>query len=150
VRLVAVGALLLAGACTGRPTLFRAAPEPSAGPDSLYWRALSDVNPANSRRSLEMGIANLDVYLTSKGVLRHANEATVLRDLAREAQRLAKVEGALLQSRATAAGPRPRAEPEPRGRDEEAVKEIQRLKEELTKANEELERIRKRLAAPKP
>ena len=34
--------------------------------------------------------------------------------------------------------------------DDEAVKEIQRLKDELAKANEELDRIKKRLAAPKP
>jgi hypothetical protein len=30
------------------------------------------------------------------------------------------------------------------------VKEVQRLKEELAKANAELERIKKRLATPKP
>jgi len=38
----------------------------------------------------------------------------------------------------------------PKRSDDEAVKEIQRLKDELAKANEELDRIKKRLAAPKP
>jgi hypothetical protein len=49
-----------------------------------------------------------------------------------------------------AADSKQKAEPDGKARDEEMVKEIQRLKDELAKANDELERIKKRLATPKP
>ena len=78
-------------------------------------------------------------------------EAAIMRRLVRDAQQLARVEAALNQARAqsteTKAEPRPA---ETKIKEDEALKEIQRLKDELAKANEELERIRKRLANPKP
>ena len=61
----------------------------------------------------------------------------------------ARVE-ATLQTKVAAAEAKPRGEPDVKARDEDMVKEIQRLKDELAKANDELERIKKRLASPKP
>ncbi len=137
----------LASACTRSP--FGGEPRPDAGADSLYWKAIASVHPASAERALDSGIVYLDRYLATPGPLRHGSEAQVLRRLAVEAQQLARVEAAL-QARTDSAESRPQrssSEPTPR-RDEAAIREIQRLKEELAKANEELERIRKRLAAP--
>lgn len=126
--------------------------------EALYWSAVTNLDPSNRAGTLEGGLANLEAYLASPGKLKHASEANALRNLARSAQQLSRVEAALQQARARADAASASTveartrEPESRGggRDEEMVKEIQRLKEELAKANEELERIKKRLAAPKP
>jgi chromosome segregation ATPase len=122
---------------------------PDAVADSLYWTAVRNLDATNKNGTLDAGIANLDAYLASPVKLKHATEATVLRSLARNAQQLARIE-ATLQQRVAAADSKQKAEPDGKARDEEMVKEIQRLKDELAKANEELERIKKRLAAPKP
>ena len=151
-------ALSLCGACAHGTTLFgrRADTSPEARADSLYWSAIANLNPSNRGGTLNDGLANLDAYLASPGKLTHTAEANALRSLARSAQQLSRVEAALQQARASAASGSPAtASPdgkpaEAKGRDEEMVKEIQRLKEELAKANEELERIKKRLATPKP
>ena len=122
--------------------------------DSIYWAAVTNLDPANPRANVDTAISNLDAYLSFGGDLTHAKEATALRTLARSTQQLERVEAALQQARASAANatssdgkPRDTAT---KPRDEEMVKEIQRLKDELAKANEELDRIKKRLAAPKP
>lgn len=148
-----VGIALIACACTGRPALFRGsppAPAPEIAPDSLYWKAILELDAANPQGSLDSATAYLDAYLAASGVQPHRREALVLRQLARDARRLARVESALQQVRSDTSRIRANGEGEGRRRDEEAVKEIQRLKDELAKANEELERIRKRLTAPKP
>ena len=119
--------------------------------DSLYWRALNHLDAANRTGSSDSAIALLDAYLATGTAQPRRQEALVLRQLARDSRQLARVEGLLKQARTDSQPSRSSAtEAELRKRDEESVKEIQRLKEELAKANEELERIRKRLAAPKP
>lgn len=141
--------LALLGACAHGPLALRSR-EPSKSEiaaDSLYWRAVRHLDPSNRNGTLDSAIVYLDAYLACKEKLSHATEASVLRSLARNAQQLARLEAALQQARASADN-RPRESD--KGRDEEYVKEIQRLKDELAKANEELERIKKRLAAPKP
>lgn len=136
----------LMAACN-RPLLHRGAPE-LAPSDSLYWTALLHLDAMNQKGSTDSALKFLDAYLARDTAQRHRLEALVLRRLARDAMQLARVEAALQQARTTEPA-RAGAEPAPR-RDEEAVKEIQRLRDELAKANEELERIKKRLAAPKP
>ena len=115
--------------------------------DSLYWQGVRELDPSNKNGSVDAGIASLDAYLASPGDLPHKTEAAALRSLARNSQQLARVQAALQQARATPDG---KPADSKSGANEEAVKEIQRLKDELAKANEELERIKKRLAAPKP
>lgn len=123
--------------------------------DSIYMIAVANLNPTNPKANLDSAIANLDAYLSFGGELKHAKEATAMRTLARNTQQLERVEAALQQARATPTAPAPATDGKAResaanARAEEMVKEIQRLKDELAKANEELERIKKRLAAPKP
>lgn len=140
-----IAGLVLVGACAHGPAMFRSPQAKSnAATDSLYWHAVAKLDPSHKAETLDVAIASLDAYLASTGNLKHLAEAVVLRKLARSAQQLARVEAALLQARTAESRPRESA------RDEEAVKEIQRLKDDLAKANEELERIKKRLAAPKP
>ena len=148
-RAVFFGIALAACACSSGPSLFRSAPEPAPAADELYWKALFQLDAANKRGSLDSASAYLDSYLATGTAQPHRREALVLRQLTRDSRQLARVEGALQQARADTSS-RPHTEVETKRRDEEAVKEIQRLKEELAKANEELERIRKRLTAPKP
>ncbi|HEU4996684.1 MAG TPA: hypothetical protein VFT29_17830 [Gemmatimonadaceae bacterium] len=123
--------------------------------DSIYNKAVANLDPSNPRANIDTAIANLDSYLSFGGDLKHAKEAAALRTLARNTQQLERVEAALQQARATAASAPATSDGKARetasnARVEEMLKEIQRLKDELAKANEELERIKKRLAAPKP
>jgi hypothetical protein len=121
-------------------------PEDPAGADALYWRAVLNLEPSNQSRSVDTAIAQLDAYLASPKPLRHLDEAMALRDLAADTQELAKVQTALRQARSAGTD---QSGGEGRG-GEEAAKEIQRLRDELAAANAELERIKKRLANPKP
>lgn len=148
-RLLLAGLALL-GACAHGPPLPRHDARQDAPIDSLYQKALAHLIPANKHGSLDSAVKYLELYLVSAKAQAHRAEGEAMRKLAQDAQQLAKLEGALQQGRASTENkPREIREHDAK-RDEEAVKEIQRLKEELAKANEELERIRKRLAAPKP
>jgi hypothetical protein len=102
-----------------------------------YWRALLKLDPSNAtavRESLTM----LEAYLTTATAGTHRTEAAVLRRLGL----------ALEQRNATIAAipPATAVRPEDKARDDE----IARLRDELTKANAELDRIRRRLARPRP
>ena len=141
--------VLVTAACSHLPSWMQPHNE-SRGDEgeALYWTAVSQLDAANQKGSLDSAIALLGTYLASSAQA-HRAESLVLRQLARDAQQLAKLQSALQTVRvAGGTEPRPQTETKAAGRDEEALKEIQRLKDELAKANEELERIRKRLAAP--
>jgi hypothetical protein len=100
-----------------------------------FWRALYMIDPSNRTASMGDGIRALDIYLTTDGASLYKAEALVLKRTAqtvmalRSAQQTAKVVG----------------------RDTVFVNredEIAGLKDQLAKANAELERIKKRLANP--
>ena len=123
------------------------------GIESIYWRAVQQLDTASTAPGIESARQLLEGYLASDQRRDHVAEATVMHRLTTASLQLTRVEASLRATpRPTETAPTPtetkRAEPEPR-RDEEALKEIQRLKDELAKANAELERIRKRLANPK-
>jgi hypothetical protein len=141
VKASVVVALVLVSACA---RLFHSGPSAA---DSLYWQAVENLDVSNKSGTLDTAIAKLDAYLALPGTPAHAKEAGVLRTLARNSQQLARVEATLQQVRANPPENRPR-ESDAKARDEESLKEIQRLKDELAAANAELERIKKRLAAP--
>lgn len=135
------------GACSRKPGFMRRA-EPERPPsDSLYWKAVLHLDALNQQGSNDSAIVYLDRYLAGDTTQTHRLEALVMRRLARDAIELAKVEAELRQAKSTE--PDQPTDAAPRA-DREAVREIQRLKEALSKANAELERIRKRLASPKP
>lgn len=141
-----LAALVFLSACAQGPTPFRRAATQDVASDAIYSKALAQLDPSNKQGTLDSAIKYLDAYLASPAQA-HRAEAEAMRRLTRDAQQLARLEATLHQARTAENRPR---ESDSKGRDEEAVKEIQRLKDELAKANEELERIRKRLATPKP
>lgn len=119
-------------------TQFPASPEAA---EAMYWRALFKMDPANGSSTPRDAAVLLDGYLAS-GAAAHRPEAQTLRRIA-----------SALDARAVAAAapaPAPAkvevVKPDEKARDEE----IQRLKDELAKANAELERIKRRMKQPKP
>ena len=102
-----------------------------------YWRALLRLDPSNAAAVRE-AITMLESYLATAPAGTHRAEAGVLRRL-----------GVALEQRNAALAaipPVPAVRPEDKARDDE----IARLKDELSKANAELDRIRRRLARPRP
>jgi peptidoglycan hydrolase CwlO-like protein len=147
-RAFAVTCLMLACACHFSVRVHNPNPAERIA-DSLYASAVVDLHNLASNAVLDTATMKLERYLGSPAKISHRGEAEAMLRLARDAQRLAHVEAALQQAKATSDDKAKEVAPAKKS-DDEAVKEIQRLKEELAKANEELERIKKRLAAPKP
>ena len=105
------------------------------GREVAFWRALYMVDPANKNASIAQGIRALDIYLAQEGNLWYRTQAEVLRRTA-----------ATLEGQRLAQGPRQIV-----GRDTVFVSredEINALRDQLAKANAELDRIKKRLANP--
>lgn len=114
--------------------------------ETAYWRALYKVDPGNPNASLTGGLALLDGYLADPRPREHVDEATIVRRLAAQLESLNRVAAtAALQARDAAASAHAdvahASDPPPDA-------EIKRLRDELAKANAELDRIRRRLAQP--
>jgi hypothetical protein len=93
------------------------------------------VDPANRTASVEQGIKALEIYLQSEGAIWYRPQAEVLRR-----------EALVLQSVRQAPVPK-----QVNGRDTVFIsreEETAALRDQLAKANAELERIKKRLANP--
>jgi hypothetical protein len=112
--------------------------------EAEYWRAVFMLDPANRNASLEAGIASLDKYLSATPAPPHQREATTLRRLASQFETVSKLAAANATTQTTNTTRTIVVD------DHSKDDEIQRLKTELAKANEELDRIKKRLATPKP
>lgn len=100
-----------------------------------FWRAVYMVDPSNKTASLAEGIRALEIYLSSPGVHQYRPQAQVLRRTAQSFQALRQAQ----------------APPRVVGRDTVFVtreEEIAELRDQLAKANAELERIKKRLGNP--
>jgi hypothetical protein len=125
--------------------------------ETAYWRAVYRLDPSNRDLSVESSMALLDAYLADTRPHQHGAEARTLRRIAGELDRLNRLAGNALAQQAKDATSTPStrvgaAEPRPEGTrtapDTAAQDEIRRLRDELAKANAELERIRRRLAQP--
>lgn len=124
--------------------------EAEANPDeALYYRALTYLDTTATGQSLDSAVYYLDRYLASSYRQDHAWEAVVLRRLVIESQELRRVQVALDRDAGRPSGRRTETAGGEVVRSDDSAREIQRLKDELAKANAELERIRKRLANPK-
>lgn len=146
---LAVAALVLCTGCLHGSSVFhnRSQERAEAASDSIYWSAIAQLVPSNKNGSRDTAITLLDAYLKSAANRKHLTEATTLLALARDAQQLAKVQAALAQARSEV---RESSGASSTPANEGTVKEIERLRAELARANEELERIKKRLATPPP
>jgi hypothetical protein len=101
--------------------------------ETSYWRALYKLDPANQTASPRDAAALFDAYLAVSAPTVHRADASALRRVASVLDRA---------SSGTASTPAPPSAT--------SAEEVQRLRDELAKANAELERIRRRLAQPKP
>ena len=113
---------------------FPGSPEAAEVP---YWRALLKLDPGNPA-ALRESMTLLDAYLANAPAGTHRAEAAALRRL-----------GLALEQRNAALAAMPPAgtpRPEDKARDDE----IQKLRDELSKANAELDRIRRRVSRPRP
>ena len=105
------------------------------GTEIAFWRALFMVDPKNGNASMAEGVRALDIYLNTEGATEYRRQAQVLK---RTAQTVLALRTAQANARVT-------------GRDTVYVTredEILALKDQLAKANAELDRIKKRLANP--
>lgn len=116
--------------------------------ETAYWRALLMLDPDNETASRRDAIAMLDSYLNTPVTVMHRGSAAALRRIAVALDRPAPVAAANPPGAAPA--PRAEAKPDTKTDDKSRDEEVQRLKEELAKANAELERIKKRVAQPNP
>ena len=105
--------------------------------ETLFWRALFRLDPANPAASASDAVTDLTAYLASPGRHQHLVEARALRRAALLADSLA-------------GAPARRAEAGAASAATDKDTEIARLREELKKATEELERIKRRLSTPTP
>lgn len=122
----------------------RANPDTPEAYEAIYWRGVFALDPANPDHSPPFAAGAFEEYLRSSRAQTRRGEVMVLRRLA---HRLEAAGGLAtpLSGPVRVAGAAPtdsarRGDP----RDEEIAK----LKEELRKTNEELERIRRRVSAP--
>jgi hypothetical protein len=128
--------------------------------EASYWRAMYALDPSNRAESVSGAMALLDAYLADTRPREHVLEATTLRRVAGQLDALNRLAAsAIAQAKDASAAAaiaralsdariEPRAQAESTATSSDA--EIKRLKDELAKANAELERIRRRLAQPPP
>ena len=111
--------------------------------ESAYWRGVLALEPANQDGSPQIAIAFFESYGKSPGALPHRLEADVFRHVAQKLESLSAPSVATTAA-GTTTGVTSLTPADLKAKDAE----IQRLKDELAKANDELDRIKKRLTAP--
>jgi multidrug resistance efflux pump len=127
--------------------------------ETAFWRGLFKMDPTNPNTTLATAISLLDIYLEDARDSAHVAEARTMRRVAAKLEGLTRVaENAVSEAReasntaanakAQAANANARAEAAKTEATPSSDAEIKRLKDELAKANAELERIRKRLTQP--
>ena len=126
--------------------------------ETAYWRALYRMDPSNHAESMTAAMAALDGYLADHRPRPHVAEARTLRRLAGQIDGLNHLAATTIaEPKEVATAPAPKAAAgdlrgdAAKSADTQANEaEIKRLKDELAKANAELERIKRRLSQPPP
>ncbi len=111
-------------------------PASSEGAECMYWRAIYKLDPANPNAAPREAIGLLDGYAANPNAP-HRVEAVTLRRLAAVLEMRTSAIPTIVQRPAVDATA-----------DKSKDEEMDRLKDELAKANAELDRIKKRLAQP--
>jgi hypothetical protein len=131
----------------------------SEGAESLYWRAILDLDPSNLSASPKDALSALDAFDAAPHNDAHLTEAHILRRVAvlvGSIQRLAEQaasqsDSASAADSATRASRTAAASDRVRSKDEEIARlkaELESTRGELDRTKEELDRIKKRLATP--
>lgn len=128
--------------------------------ETAYWRALFRLDPSNHSASTQQALASLDGYLADKRPRAHVVEATTLRRAAAQLDalnRLAANASTQAKDAANVAANAKAVAADAKAADATASAaadardaEIKKLRDDLAKANAELDRIRKRLSSPPP
>lgn len=111
--------------------------------ESAYWRGLIALDPNNRDGSPQVAAALFQTYANAGGALPHRREAEILQRVALRLQTPGSTTVAVTTTNAQSTTS-PDRSADLKARDAE----IQHLKDELAKANDELERIKKRLTTP--
>jgi hypothetical protein len=117
------------------------------GTEAVFWRALYKLDPSNKEATARDALVVLNAYLAAGPALPRYSEALVLKRSAELMESLSRA--AIGPSAPSPTRPATEA-PRERAKEEDALKEIQKLREELATTTAELERIKKRLAQQKP
>ena len=143
-------------------------PELYEGRLAAYWRALLLADPANPRSSAGEAVRAINRYFAGRAASETYDEATILRrilqrvdSLTREladADRLiteafelaAETRPAPAAAPAAPAAPPPAQTPARTRENRNLTNEVRRLRDQLAEANQELERVRRRLSEPRP
>lgn len=112
------------------------------GDESVFWRALYMMDPANRDARAREAIPLLNAYLAGP-VRPRRPEAEVLKRTAESIETLARAGSAERAPAPSVTASRP-------ADDSARVEELAKVRDELAKTKEELERIKRRLAAPRP
>jgi len=112
--------------------------------EASYWRGVFALDPSNRDGSPQVAGALFEWYLKSDAQLQHRVEAEVLRRVASRLDALSQSAGATAAVTTGSVPPAVSSGTDLKAKDAE----IQKLKDELAKANDELERIKRRLTAP--
>jgi hypothetical protein len=118
-------------------------PSSSKAIETAYWRALIRLDPQYGSAGAADALPLLDRYLAGNGKREHREEASAL---LRVADLINRLNTQLSATTTRPAGTGAATAPPPALSAAEAESEVRRLKEGLAKANDELERIKKRLA----
>jgi hypothetical protein len=136
------------------------------GRQAAYWRALLLADPANPQWSPAEGVQAINRYFAGRATAETYDEATILRRILQRVDSLtrevAQAERLMAEAQEAAAEARPAAAPPPAAPPAERrdtrparenrnlVEQVRRLRDELSKANQELERVRRRLSEQRP
>ena len=112
--------------------------------ESAYWRGVIALEPSNRDGSPQIAAALFETYSRAGGHLAHGLEAGILHDIAVRLQAAGSPAVAVASPAPGASAAAASGASDLKAKDTE----IQRLKDELAKANDELERIKRRLTAP--
>ena len=121
--------------------------------ETAYWRALFKLDPLERPESVTPAMALLDGYLSDSRPRKHVAEAVSLRRMAMQFEALNTRATSMVATiprddREPISNVRPPTEQRPPIDQAAADAEIKRLKDELAKANAELDRVRRRLMRP--
>lgn len=157
-----VGAGDFDGADTVLARFARTHPNTPEALETVYWRGLFKLDPSNRSASIPQALAAFDGYLADTRPRMHATEAATLRRSAAQLDALTRLaasassqakdaSSAAANAKANAAD----AKADAKAADANAAAvadakdaEIKKLRDDLAKANAELDRIKKRLSQP--
>lgn len=122
--------------------------------ETLYWRGVYRLDPANRTHGIPDALEMLNAYLvapaTDSAAQAHRSEATILRRTALELERLQRAVATATAAAETASRNAATAAAATRPADTSKDEEIARLRKELEAANDELSRIKRRLSPGRP